>query len=102
MASIAGLRGSRAIRLYGLSKAALAPLVRDLAVEWGPTGVRVNAISPGLIRTPLATGLLADAAFMQRRRTGRSGRNRGHARQRCRRLRDRAEPYGRRRLADGT
>jgi len=67
MASIAGLRGNRAIGLYGLSKAALAQLARNLAVEWGPQGVRVNAVSPGLIDTPLAAGLLADAAFMQRR-----------------------------------
>lgn len=67
MSSIAGLRGNRSIGLYGLSKAALAQLARNLAVEWGPQGVRVNAVSPGLIRTPLAAGLLADAAFMQRR-----------------------------------
>lgn len=67
MSSIAGLRGNRSIGLYGLSKAALAQLARNLAVEWGPQGVRVNAVSPGLIRTPLAVGLLADAGFMQRR-----------------------------------
>jgi NAD(P)-dependent dehydrogenase (short-subunit alcohol dehydrogenase family) len=67
MASIAGLRGNKAIGLYGLSKAALAQLARNLAVEWGPQGVRVNAISPGLIRTPLATTLLGNAEFMQRR-----------------------------------
>lgn len=67
MSSIAGLRGNRAIGLYGISKAALAQLARNLAVEWGPQGVRVNAISPGLIRTPLADALLGDSAFMARR-----------------------------------
>ena len=67
MSSIAGLRGNRAIGLYALSKAALAQLARNLAVEWGPQGVRVNAISPGLIRTPLAKDLLSDEAFMERR-----------------------------------
>ncbi|MFD0668355.1 SDR family NAD(P)-dependent oxidoreductase [Ramlibacter sp. MAHUQ-53] len=67
MASIAALRGNRAIGLYGMSKAALAQLARNLAVEWGPRGVRANAIAPGLVRTPLAQGLLADAAFMARR-----------------------------------
>jgi NAD(P)-dependent dehydrogenase (short-subunit alcohol dehydrogenase family) len=67
MSSIAGLRGNGAIGLYGLSKAALAQLARNLAVEWGPQGVRVNAVSPGLIRTPLATGLMGDDAFMARR-----------------------------------
>lgn len=67
MASIAALRGNKAIGLYRLTKAALAQLARNLAVEWGPRGVRANAIAPGLIRTPLATGLLADEAFMARR-----------------------------------
>jgi len=67
MSSIAGLRGNKSIGLYGLSKAALAQLARNLAVEWGPRGIRVNAVSPGLIRTPLSTALMADAAFMQHR-----------------------------------
>ncbi|HEU4460042.1 MAG TPA: SDR family NAD(P)-dependent oxidoreductase [Methylibium sp.] len=67
MSSIAGLRGNGAIGLYGLTKAALAQLARNLAVEWGPRGVRVNAIAPGLIRTPLAERLLADETFMRRR-----------------------------------
>ena len=67
ISSIAGLRGNRSIGLYGLTKAALAQLARNLAVEWGPAGVRVNAVSPGLIRTPLAEQLMADEAFMARR-----------------------------------
>jgi NAD(P)-dependent dehydrogenase (short-subunit alcohol dehydrogenase family) len=57
--------------LYGLSKAALTHLARNLAVEWDPQGVRVNAIAPGLIRTPLADGLLRDPAFMARRMAAR-------------------------------
>lgn len=67
MASIAALRGNRAIGLYGMSKAALIQLARNLAVEWGAQGVRANAIAPGLIRTPLADTMLANDAFMQRR-----------------------------------
>lgn len=67
MSSIAGLRGNRTIGLYGMSKAALAQLARNLAVEWGPHGVRINAVSPGLVRTPLAEQLIADDAFMSRR-----------------------------------
>ena len=67
MSSIAGLRGNRGIGLYGLSKAGLAQLARNLAVEWGPSGVRVNAVSPGLIRTPFATDLLSNETFMARR-----------------------------------
>lgn len=67
ISSIAGVRGNRSIGLYGLSKAGLAQLARNLAVEWGPEGVRVNAVSPGLIRTPLAAGLIANEAFLSRR-----------------------------------
>jgi NAD(P)-dependent dehydrogenase (short-subunit alcohol dehydrogenase family) len=68
MSSIAGLRGNRSIGLYSLSKAAIAQLARNLAVEWGPDGIRVNAISPGLIRTPLAAQhLMSDPQFMARR-----------------------------------
>lgn len=67
MSSIAGLRGNSGLGLYALSKAALAQLARNLALEWGPRQVRVNAVSPGLIRTPLAARLIAHEAFMQRR-----------------------------------
>lgn len=67
MASIAGLRGNGRINAYALSKAALAQLARNLAVEWGPQGVRVNAISPGLIATELSAPLLGDGDFMARR-----------------------------------
>lgn len=64
---IAGLRGNRSIGLYGLSKAALSQLARNLAVEFGPAGIRVNAVAPGLIRTPLAEPLLGNETFMSRR-----------------------------------
>ncbi|MCG2592411.1 SDR family oxidoreductase [Ramlibacter sp. XY19] len=67
VASIAGLRGTRAIGPYGVSKAGLVQLARSLAVEWGPRNVRVNAICPGLIETPFAAQLLADQEFMARR-----------------------------------
>lgn len=67
MSSIAGLRGNKALGLYALSKAANAQLARNLAVEWGPSNIRVNAISPGFIHTDLARDLLADRAFMERR-----------------------------------
>lgn len=67
LSSIAGLRGNRAIGAYGMTKAAIAQLARNLAVEWGPSNVRANAISPGLIRTPMAAGLMSDTAFMERR-----------------------------------
>jgi len=67
MASIAGVRGNKALGLYGLSKAALAQLARNLAVEWGPANVRVNAISPGVIHTEFARPLTDSPALMAKR-----------------------------------
>jgi NAD(P)-dependent dehydrogenase (short-subunit alcohol dehydrogenase family) len=67
MASLAGLRGNRAIGIYALSKAALIQLARNLAVEFGPDNIRANAIAPGFIRTDLGAALLADETFMTRR-----------------------------------
>ncbi|KPF91595.1 short-chain dehydrogenase [Novosphingobium sp. AAP83] len=67
MASIAGLRGNGKLNAYALAKAGVAQLARNLAVEWGPQAVRVNAISPGFIATDLSRPLLEDARFMQAR-----------------------------------
>jgi NAD(P)-dependent dehydrogenase (short-subunit alcohol dehydrogenase family) len=66
-ASIAGLRGNKSIGLYGLTKAALTQLARNLAVEWGPENIRANAIAPGLIATTWAKDILANAAARDRR-----------------------------------
>jgi NAD(P)-dependent dehydrogenase (short-subunit alcohol dehydrogenase family) len=67
MSSLSALRGNGAINAYALAKAGVAQLARNLAVQWGPQGVRVNAIAPGLIATPLSAPLMADEGFMQRR-----------------------------------
>jgi NAD(P)-dependent dehydrogenase (short-subunit alcohol dehydrogenase family) len=66
-ASISSLRGNKAIGLYGVSKAGIAQLARNLAVEWGPENVRVNAISPGLIATEFARPLLDNPELLRRR-----------------------------------
>jgi NAD(P)-dependent dehydrogenase (short-subunit alcohol dehydrogenase family) len=67
IASISGIRGNASINAYALAKAGVAQLARNLAVQWGPKGVRTNAISPGLIRTGLIANLPQDGEFMQRR-----------------------------------
>ena len=67
MSSLSAVRGNGFIGSYALSKAALAQLARNLAVELGPDNIRANAIAPGLIRTDLARDLLANESFMTRR-----------------------------------
>lgn len=67
MSSISALRGNGAINAYALSKAGVAQLARNLAVEWGPRNVRVNAIAPGFIATDLSQPLMENAQFMARR-----------------------------------
>ena len=62
VASLAGLRASPASIAYGSSKAGAIHLVRHLAVDHGPQGVRANAVCPGWVRTPMADGALADLA----------------------------------------
>jgi NAD(P)-dependent dehydrogenase (short-subunit alcohol dehydrogenase family) len=51
LASIAGLRPSPGLGVYGVSKAAILALTQILAMELGPANVQVNAIAPGVIRT---------------------------------------------------
>jgi NAD(P)-dependent dehydrogenase (short-subunit alcohol dehydrogenase family) len=67
ISSIGGLRGSTVIGAYGISKAADFSLCRSLAGEWGPKGVRVNCIAPGLVKTDFAKALWEDEANLKRR-----------------------------------
>ncbi|MDB5738435.1 MAG: Carbonyl reductase [Sphingomonas bacterium] len=77
VSSVGGLRGSRSIGAYNVSKAADFQLVRNLAVEFGPHNVRVNAIAPGVIRTDFARALYenpkAEAAINRATPLGRIG-----------------------------
>lgn len=56
-ASTGAFAGSEVLGTYNISKLADIALVRNLALEWGPRGVRVNAICPGLVRTEFARAL---------------------------------------------
>lgn len=66
LSSIAALRGNTVIGAYGVSKAAEAALARNMALEWGPSNVRVNAIAPGLVKTDFARALWEDPERRQR------------------------------------
>lgn len=63
VASVAGLSGGQLNTVgYNASKAAVVNLTRALAVEWGPRNVRVNCIAPGLFRTRMTEGIIAQGA----------------------------------------
>jgi NAD(P)-dependent dehydrogenase (short-subunit alcohol dehydrogenase family) len=49
---------------YAMSKAGIAHMTRGLAVEWGPSGVRVNGIAPGFILTDLTKKLWSDETML--------------------------------------
>jgi NAD(P)-dependent dehydrogenase (short-subunit alcohol dehydrogenase family) len=60
ISSIGGLRGSAELGAYAISKSADMQLARNMAVELGRDGVRVNTIAPGLIKTEFARALWED------------------------------------------
>jgi NAD(P)-dependent dehydrogenase (short-subunit alcohol dehydrogenase family) len=68
VSSIDGLRGSLNHSAYAASKGGISSLTRALAFELAPDGIRVNAICPGTVDTPMVDGLLQrDAALGQPR-----------------------------------
>jgi len=67
VSSIGGLRGSTDLGAYAISKAADVQLVRNLACEYGQYNIRVNAISPGLVRTDFARALWENPDNLKRR-----------------------------------
>jgi len=69
ISSIASLRAYGSLA-YGPSKAAMNSLTAELALIYGPQGIRVNTVAPGHVMTPLAMGLLGESAREQRRKAG--------------------------------
>ncbi|MEO8128766.1 MAG: SDR family oxidoreductase [Bryobacteraceae bacterium] len=59
--SLSSFVGLHEVAAYTASKSGVAGLTRALAVEWGPLGVNVNAIAPGVFRTSLNTRLLDES-----------------------------------------
>jgi Tropinone reductase 1 len=64
--SVAGLVHVGTGSIYAMTKAALAQLTRSLSVEWAPQNIRVNAVAPWYMKTPLVASLLADEAIASR------------------------------------
>jgi tropinone reductase I len=65
ISSVAGLTHLRTGAPYAMSKAALNQMTRNLAVEWASDGIRVNAVAPWYIDTPLANQVLSDPAYLE-------------------------------------
>ncbi len=63
-ASVAGLTHLRTGAPYGMSKAGLIQLTRNCAVEWAPDEIRVNAIAPWYVDTPLARQVMDDDQYL--------------------------------------
>ena len=70
MASLAGLDPLPGLGAYSVSKAGLLGLTKALAKELGPAGIRVNALSPGLIETRYSAALFRDQAAYTRLLSG--------------------------------
>jgi NAD(P)-dependent dehydrogenase (short-subunit alcohol dehydrogenase family) len=65
ISSIGGLKGTNVIGAYNISKAADMQLARNLALEFGPSNVRVNTIAPGLVKTDFARALWENPAILE-------------------------------------
>jgi dehydrogenase/reductase SDR family protein 4 len=65
ISSIGAFRSTAVLGAYGISKAADAQLARNLALELGPKGIRVNAIAPGLVKTDFAKALWSNPTILQ-------------------------------------
>jgi NAD(P)-dependent dehydrogenase (short-subunit alcohol dehydrogenase family) len=66
IASIAGLRAAIMQGIYGASKAAVISMTQTLASELGGSGIRVNAIAPGLVETRFASALVNNPSILKR------------------------------------
>jgi Tropinone reductase 1 len=65
VSSVSGLTHVRTGVPYGMSKAALAQLTKNLACEWAADGIRVNAVAPWYIRTQRTEASLADPDYLE-------------------------------------
>jgi NAD(P)-dependent dehydrogenase (short-subunit alcohol dehydrogenase family) len=66
MASVNALMGAPLQGVYGMTKAAVVSMTKTLAIELGPSAIRVNAIAPGLVETKLAAAIVHNPDMVRR------------------------------------
>jgi glucose 1-dehydrogenase len=67
ISSQSGVHPHRNTGAYSASKAGLIMLCKQMALEWGEHGIRVNSISPGMIRTPMTQAIYRDESVTRQR-----------------------------------
>jgi len=65
VSSVAGLTSLKTGAPYAITKAGLIQLTKNLSVEWAADNIRVNAVAPWYIKTPLTEKLLSDNSFLK-------------------------------------
>ena len=65
IASVSGLTHVRTGAAYGMSKAAIVQMTKNLACEWAPDGIRVNCVAPWYIRTQRSEAALTDSDYLE-------------------------------------
>lgn len=60
LSSVSGMRGLEGFPAYAASKGAILQLTRTAAIEYSKLGLRINAVCPGTIRTPMVEGVIAE------------------------------------------
>jgi NAD(P)-dependent dehydrogenase (short-subunit alcohol dehydrogenase family) len=66
VASVGGIRVAFGLGIYNITKAAVIHLTKQLALELGPRGIRVNAVAPGLVKTRFAEALWGNQEILDR------------------------------------
>ncbi len=66
VASVGGIRAAFGLGIYNITKAAVIHMTRQLALELGPRGIRVNAVAPGLVKTRFAEALWGNEEILSR------------------------------------
>jgi glucose 1-dehydrogenase len=67
ISSQSGVHPHRQTGAYSAAKAALIMLCKQMALEWGEHGIRVNSVSPGMIKTPMTQAIYRDATVARQR-----------------------------------